>query len=136
MSAATTEPGAGRARPARSYRRLLAMMVLIGEAMVVVFATLVAKDLGGVRDDQALTAGGVVVVLCVVAAGLLRSRVGFALGWLVQVLLIVAALWVPLMLVIGPGFAVLWVVVLVQGSKADALTRKRERAASRQQRAD
>jgi len=81
------------------------MMVLIGEAMVVVFATLVAKDLADVTPTQALTAGGVLVGLCVVAAGLLRSRV---------------------------GFAVLWVVVLVQGSKADALTLQRERAARQQ----
>jgi F0F1-type ATP synthase assembly protein I len=126
----------GRARPARSYRRLLALMVLVAEALVVGFATLVAKDLADVTERQALTAGGVVAALCVVAAALLRSRVGFALGWLVQVLLIAAALWVPVMLVIGLGFAVLWTVVLVQGSKADALTLQRERAARQRPRDD
>lgn len=114
-------------RPARSYRRLFALLVLVGEAFVVGFATLVAKDLADVTRAQALAAGGLLAVLCVVAAGLLRSRAGFVLGWLVQLLLIASALWVPLMLFVGLAFAALWVAALVQGSKADALTARRAR---------
>ncbi len=125
MSAQVEEP---RTR-SRSYRRLLAMLVLISESLVIGFATLVAKDLSDVPDSRVYLAGGVVALLCVLAAGLLRSRVGFLLGWLVQLLLIASAAWVPIMLVIGLGFAILWVVVLVQGSRADALTVRREREA-------
>lgn len=121
--------GSPARRPARSYRRLLALLVLVAEALVVGFATLVAKDLADVSQTQALTAGAALALLCLVAAGLLRSRLGYLLGWLVQVLLIASALWVPLMLFLGLGFAALWVAVLVQGSKADALTARRERAA-------
>ena len=121
--------GSPARRPARSYRRLLALLVLVAEALVVGFATLVAKDLADVSQTQALTAGAALALLCLVAAGLLRSRLGYLLGWLVQVLLIASALWVPLMLFLGLGFAALWVAVLVQGSKADARTARRERAA-------
>ena len=64
-------------------------------------------------------------LLCVLAAGLLRSRVGYLLGWLVQLLLVATAVWVPVMLFIGLAFAALWVVALVQGSRADALTARR-----------
>lgn len=115
----------------RSYRRLLAMLVLIAEAFVVSFATLVARDVSDVAPGRAYLAGGVGALLCVLAAATLRSRVGFLLGWLVQLMLIASAIWVPIMLVIGLGFAILWVVVLVQGSRADALTVRREREARR-----
>lgn len=108
-------------------------MVLLGEVLVVGFAALVAKDLSDVSGGVlALIAGGV-AVLCVVAAGLLRSRAGYVLGWLVQVLLLVSAFWVPLMLVVALVFAALWVLALVQGSRADALTARRQ-AAARQDR--
>ncbi len=112
-------------RPARSYRRLFALMVLVGEALVVGFATLVAKDLADVSRGHVLAVGAVLAALCVVAAGLLRSRVGYLLGWVVQLLLIATALWVPIMLFLGLVFAGLWVVALVQGSRADALTASR-----------
>lgn len=120
MSAAGTT-----GRPARSYRRLFALMVLVAEAFVVGFATLVAKDLADVTRTQALAAGGVLALLCLLAAGLLRSRVGYLVGWVVQLLLVASAWWVPVMLVIGVAFAALWVVALVQGSRADALTARR-----------
>ena len=116
---------AGPAKEARSYRRLLAMLVLVGETFVVGFATLVAKDLAGVPSSQALAAGGVLALLCVVAAATLRSRVGFALGWLVQALLLASAAFVPGMIFVGVMFTGLWIVALVQGGRADELTARR-----------
>jgi hypothetical protein len=110
---------------ARSYRRLFGMIVLLGEALVVGFATLVAKDLSGVGRDTALLAGGLLGLLCVVTAGLLRSRVGYSIGWSVQVLLLASAIWVPAMLFLGLVFGALWVTALVQGQKADDLTARR-----------
>ena len=117
-------------RPARSLRRTFAAMVLLGEMLVVGFATLVAKDLSGVRPGVALAVGGAVMLLCLVAAGLLRSPVGYALGWLVQVLLVVSGWWVHTMVVLGLVFAGLWLTALVQGRKMDALTAQREREAA------
>lgn len=111
----------------RSYRRMFAQLVLVSEALVAGFATLVAKDLADVTRAQALTAGGLLTLLCVVAAGLLRSRIGYLIGWVVQLLLVASALWVPLMLFLGLAFAALWVVALAQGSRADALTAHRAR---------
>ena len=92
---------------ARSYRRLFAMLVLLGEALVVGFATLVAKDLSGVGRDTALLAGALLALLCVVTAGLLRLRVGYAIGWAVQILLLASAIWVPVMLLLGAVFGAL-----------------------------
>jgi hypothetical protein len=109
----------------RSYRRLFAMLVLLGEALVVGFATLVAKDLSGVPRGTALLAGGLLALLCVLTAGLLRLRVGYSVGWAVQVLLLASAMWVPVMLFLGLLFGALWVTALVQGGRADELTASR-----------
>jgi hypothetical protein len=112
----------------RSVKRLFAMLVLLGETLVVGFATLVAKDLAGVGQGTALLAGGLLALLCHVAAGLLRVRVGYSLGWAVQVLLLASAIWVPIMLFLGVVFGALWVTALVQGQKADDLTARRAAA--------
>jgi Protein of unknown function (DUF4233) len=61
----------------------------------------------------------------VVTAGLLRVRIGYSIGWSVQVLLLASAIWVPAMLFLGLGFGALWVTALVQGQKADDLTARR-----------
>lgn len=119
----------------RSVRRLFAMLVLLGETLVVGFATLVAKDLAGVGRDTALLAGGLLALLCLVAAGMLRVRVGYSLGWAVQVLLLASAIWVPVMLFIGVVFGGLWVTALVQGQKADDLSVRRAAAAAAADRA-
>jgi hypothetical protein len=114
----------------RSLRRAFAGMVLGGEVLVVGFAALVAKDLADVPGRWVLVAAVGLAVLCVVAAGLLRSRAGYLLGWLVQLLLVATAFWVPLMGVVSALFVVLWVLALVQGGRADVLTARRRAAAS------
>jgi uncharacterized protein DUF4233 len=115
----------------RSLRRAFAAMVLVGEVLVVGFAALVAKDLADVPGRSVLLAAAGLAVLCVVAAGLLRSRAGYLLGWLAQVLLVASAFWVPLMGVVSAVFVVLWVLALVQGGRADELTARRRAAAAR-----
>jgi hypothetical protein len=107
------------------------MIVLLGEALVVGFATLVAKDLAGVPRSTALLAGGLLALLCLVTAGLLRWRIGYSLGWAVQALLLASAVWVPVMLFLGLVFGALWVTGLVQGQKADELTARRQAEARR-----
>ena len=106
-------------------------MVLVGEVLVVGFAALVAKDLSDVSGRTVAVAAGVTALLALVAAGLLRHRVGFVLGWLVQVVLVVSGVWVPMMFFIGIVFAVVWGFVLVAGGRADAVTAQRLAAARR-----
>lgn len=118
-------------RPGRSLRRTFAALVLVSELLVVGFATLVAKDLTDVGPRTVLLAGASLMALCLVSAGLLRSPVGYALGWVVQVLLLASAVWVPTMAFLGLVFGVLWVTALVQGSRADAITAQREAAERR-----
>ena len=114
----------------RSLRRSFAALVLVGEVLVIGFAALVAKDLSDVPGRTVGLAAAGLALLCVVAAGLLRSRVGYLLGWLAQLLLVASAFWVPLMWVVSAVFLVLWVLALVQGGRADDLTARRRAAAT------
>jgi Protein of unknown function (DUF4233) len=115
----------------RSLRRSFAALVLSGEILVVGFAALVAKDLSGAAGRTVLLVAAAVAALCVVAAATLRSRVGFVLGWVVQLLLVASAVWVPLMAFVGLLFAALWLAALVLGGRADEVSARRRAAASR-----
>jgi hypothetical protein len=114
----------------RSLRRSFAALVLSGEILVVGFAALVAKDLADVPGRTVLLATVGMAVLCLVAMGLLRSRAGYLLGWLVQLLLVASAVWVPLMAALGLAFAGLWTAALIYGGRADDLTARRAAAAA------
>jgi hypothetical protein len=116
----------------RSLRRSFAALVLVGEVLVVGFAALVAKDLADVPGRQVLLGAVLLAALCLLAAGTLRSRTGYLLGWVVQLLLVATALWVPLMGVLGLLFMALWATALIQGGRADDLTARRQAAAGRQ----
>lgn len=113
----------------RSLRRSFAALVLSGEVLVVGFASLVAKDLADVPGRTVLVTALAVAALCVVAAGLLRSRAGYLLGWVVQLLLIGSGVWVPMMAGVGIVFACLWAAALIYGGRADDLTARRRAAA-------
>lgn len=102
--------------------------VLIFEALVVLFATLVAF---GTRDRELSMApvwivGAVGALLCVVAAGMVRTRAGIYLGSAVQVMLLLGGAFVPVMWFIGAVFAVLWIVALRLGGTIDAERAERE----------
>jgi hypothetical protein len=100
-------------------------VVLGAQSVIVFFGALVARGLGLAAGDSASTAyllvGSALAVLCLVAAGLMRTAVGVTLGWLIQVATFLCALVVPLMLVVGLIFTALWVVCLWQGQRIDAI---------------
>jgi Protein of unknown function (DUF4233) len=108
----------------RSPRRTLAAATISLEAFVVFFAGLVAKDLSRLSAGAALWLFSVLALACLVTAGLLRSRSGYVVGWLVHVAVIASGFWVPVMFFLGGVFAVLWSVALHQGARIE-----RERAA-------
>jgi hypothetical protein len=69
-------------------------------------------------------------LLALVAAGLQRRPYGVTAGWLVQALTWASALVVPAMVGVALVFTALWVLLLVQGTRVDALVAEREREAS------
>lgn len=108
----------------RAPTRTLCATVLVLEALVVLFAALVAKDLSSLSPGAALGLGGGLAVACVLVAGLLRSPAGYVLGSLVQVAVVASGFWVPAMFFCGALFALLWAVSWRVGRRIE-----RERAA-------
>ena len=108
----------------RDPKRAMAATVLVFEALVVVFASLVAKDLTGLSTGEAVGGGALLAVLLAMAAGLLRFRWGYWVGTALQAAVVATGLVLPVMLGVGLLFAGLWVAALVIGIRIE-----RERAA-------
>jgi hypothetical protein len=103
----------------RSPKRMLAASTLTLEAFVVFFAALVAKDLSSLSVAAAIGGGAAIAVACLLVAGLLRLRVGYLLGSVLQLVLVGTGFWVPLMFFVGALFAALWAVSLYWGARIE-----------------
>jgi hypothetical protein len=103
-----------------------AMLVL--QAVVLFLTGVVSVGMTDIGAGTALGMGLGLAAVCVVAAGLLRTPVGYALGWLVQVLSIALGFVVPLMFFLGVVFAALWAGAYVLGTRIDRERAEREEA--------
>jgi hypothetical protein len=101
--------------------RTLAASVLVAEAFVLFFATLVAKDLSSVDESTLWVVGGAGAAACLLLTGLLRFRWAYVAVSLLQVLLILAGLVVPVMFFLGAVFAALWVLAIYLGRRVARL---------------
>lgn len=107
--------------------RGLASAVLVFEAMVVFFAALVAKDLGDV-DETVLWVGCTVIVLaCFAVAGLLRRPWAYAVGSVLQVVVVATGFVEPAMFFVGAMFAGLWFLAIVLGRRVARMQADAER---------
>ena len=98
---------------------MLAATTLASEALVVFFATLTAYGLSQTRHVSYLVVGGVLMLLCLVAAGMLRSRAGYVLGWVLQVLIVAGGFVVPAMFGVGALFALIWFYAVRVGARIE-----------------
>ncbi|GAA4965744.1 DUF4233 domain-containing protein [Kineococcus glutinatus] len=103
----------------KNPRRAMAATVLVSEALVVLFAALVAMRLSGAGTAASLGAFGALSLLCLLCAGLLRVRAGYVLGSVLQVAVVAGGLLVPLMFGVGALFAVLWFTALHLGARIE-----------------
>ena len=100
--------------------RVVLLTVLIFEAVVFGLAVPVMILVSGVSPAVAALGGGLAVVLALAAAGLLRRRIGYLIGWLTQPVAIALGLLTPAMFVVGGMFAGLWVLSFVLGRRLEA----------------
>lgn len=104
-------------------KRQFASTVLLLEAFLILFATLVAH---GLRIGDTLTVwvvGGVLMVVLVVLSRLVGQPGSYVAGSIVQGIVLAGTLVIREMLVVGLLFAVMWVAALQLGGRID-----RERA--------
>ena len=99
--------------------RVVLMTVLIFEVIVFGLAIPVMIFVSNVPAAAAAGFAGGAAVLALVAAGLLRSRVGYVLGWLVQLAGLALGLLTTSMFIVGAILAGVWLLAFVLGKRLD-----------------
>lgn len=108
--------------------RTLCSSTLIGEALLVLFAGLVAMQLSDVSTATVWTVSGIAMALCVLLCGMINRPGAVAVGWALQIGLIASGFILPTMFGLGVVFAGLWWCSVHYGRKVDAF--KAARAAA------
>jgi hypothetical protein len=96
----------------------MAAAVLTMESLLMGFALLIAKE--SATTNQ-LILGGVLALLFLLTAGLLKRSGGYLLGSILQLCLIGYGLVVPQMYYMGGLFLILWISAIVLGRRGEAI---------------
>lgn len=99
--------------------RTLCSATLISEFLVIGFAGLVAMKDPDLAMSTVWTVCGIAMFLCVALCALVTRPGGVALGWVLQVALVVSGLVLPLMYFLGVVFAGIWWASVHYGRKVD-----------------
>ncbi len=99
--------------------RTLCSATLIGEFLVIGFAGLVAMKEPDLAMSTVWTVCGIAMFFCLALCAVVTRPGGVALGWALQIALIVSGLAVPLMYFLGVVFAALWWASVRYGRKVD-----------------
>jgi len=98
--------------------RVMAAAVLTMESLLMGFALLIAKDSA---TSTQLILGGVLALLFILTAGLLKRAGGYLLGSILQLCLIAYGLVVSQMYYMGGLFLILWISAIVLGRRGEAI---------------
>lgn len=111
-------------RPQRTLVQKLAPIVLGFESIVVFLAGLVVFGLkalpAGIPGWWAIVGGGVLAVACIVVAGMITKPWAIPAGWIIQVVVALAAFFVPAILLVVVIFGGMWAYATIMGAKLDA----------------
>ncbi|MEW1867437.1 MULTISPECIES: DUF4233 domain-containing protein [Streptomyces] len=99
--------------------RTLCASTLIGEFFIIGFAGLVAMKDADLSTGTVWTVCGIAMFLCVALCGMITRPGGVALGWALQVALVLSGVFVPMMFFMGALFALLWWASVHFGRKVD-----------------
>jgi hypothetical protein len=96
----------------------MASAVLVMESLTMGFALLLAKD---DASSTALWLGGILAIVLLLTPGLLKRKIGFQIGSVLQVGLIAYGYVEFTMYFLGALFAALWIIAIVLGRKGEAI---------------
>jgi hypothetical protein len=121
MTTAADAPRAPRRR--RGAAESLGSIVLVFESIVVFLGGLVVFGLkalpAGVADWWGIVGGAVLALLMLLTAGLLRHRWAIAVGWLLQLVLLLGGLLLPALVVVALIFGGMWAYATIKGASLD-----------------
>ncbi|WP_327676888.1 DUF4233 domain-containing protein [Kitasatospora sp. NBC_00458] len=109
--------------------RTLCSSTLIGEALLIMFAGLVAMQLSDVPTATVWTVSGIAMALCVLLCGMIGRPGAVPVGWALQIGLIASGFVLPTMFGLGAVFAGLWWCSVHYGRKIDEIKAARAAAA-------
>ncbi|NJC22489.1 hypothetical protein BJ994_001565 [Arthrobacter pigmenti] len=127
----------GMPKKRRSVKVMFASTVLLLEAFVVLFATLVVFGLRGDEIPVGVILGvglGLSAVL-IFSCALLTKPYGILLGWILQGLIILTGIAEPMMFVVGVLFALTWLYGIRTGARLDRENVERDRQQAEWERA-
>jgi len=104
---------------AKSPTRAMCATILGLETVALGLTAPVLITIADVAPALGLTIGLGLAVLCLVAAGMLRRPVGYWLGGAIQVAAVALGLVIPMMVVLGGIFALLWFGAIGLGRKIE-----------------
>lgn len=119
----------GMPKKRRSTKVMFASTVLLLEAFVAFFATLVVFGLKRGQVDPAviLSVGIGLSVVLVLACAVVSKPWGIGAGWFLQLVLILTGLAEPMMFVVGVLFAACWFYGIRTGVRIDSENARRDR---------
>lgn len=119
----------GRRRRQRSVQAMFTSVVLSLEAVLLFFLGMTLFGLNRGADHAPWFAVGftVLAVVAVLTCALVRRPLGIAIGWGIQLVLILAGFWEYSMFVIGPLFALTWWYAVTKGRQIDVENVRRAR---------
>ncbi len=103
----------------RSTQRTLGSILLVFEAFVVFFATLVAFGLELGPAEWVWGIGITISLVMMLTPAILGKPGGYLFGSLLQVLLIISGFWIWGMFFVGAIFAGLWIWMMIAGRTVD-----------------
>ena len=106
-------------RRQRGLRESVGSIVLGFELIVLFLGTLVAWGLHAAPAGIVVGGGAALIVLAIIAILTLRHPIGTWLGFAVQLLAIVAGIWVHMMFIVGTLFLAIWIYAMYAAQKAE-----------------
>jgi hypothetical protein len=118
-----------RSRRQRGAAESLGAVVLGFESLIAFLGGLVIYGLRALPESippwWGIVAGTGVAALMIVTAGLLRHPWAIAVGWLLQVVVALGAIFVPALLLVALIFGGMWAYATIKGASLDARNARR-----------
>ncbi|BDV30748.1 DUF4233 domain-containing protein [Microbacterium terricola] len=114
---------APRPRRRRGAAESLGSIVLVFESVIAFLGGLVLYGLkalpAGIEPWWGIVAGTIVALLMLAVSGLLRYPWGIALGWALQVVVLLGGILVPALAIVGLVFGGMWAYATIKGASLD-----------------
>lgn len=118
----------GMKKKQRSVKMMFASTVLVCEALLAVFVTLAAFGLKRGEPAVVLSLGAAVALLCIFNCALLGKKIGYIIGWILQVVFFLSGFILVDMFYLAAAFALCWWFALSKGEEIDVENKRRAAA--------